>query len=215
MTWPAPRPFFRRQEEAAAKAKKKPLGSITEVVASEKTKHLVLKIVGGAFATIIAPILVTYLIEYLEKRITRRRIRLRQPHRQRRCRLWSWRPIQRHQPLRRSHRGQSPGTRRRSRLGRRRSSSACRATGRVAVSKKLMELNPGFDGTVTGYEAKGPPIIAGGEVREIGFITDNVRDISPVRALLKLNKLQCSGSKCKTGQIIGPFAARRDATDGA
>ena len=55
------------RKKLLSQAKKKPLGSITEVVASEKTKHLVLKIVGGAFATIIAPILVFYLIRHLEK----------------------------------------------------------------------------------------------------------------------------------------------------
>ncbi len=52
----------------ASQAKKKPRGSITEVVASEKTKHLVLKIIGGSFATIIAPILVAFLIRYVEKK---------------------------------------------------------------------------------------------------------------------------------------------------
>ena len=50
-----------------AKTKKKPLGSITEVVASEKTKYFFAKIIGGAFGTIIAPILVFYLIRHLEK----------------------------------------------------------------------------------------------------------------------------------------------------
>ena len=38
-----------------AKATKKPLGAITDVVASEKTKYLFAKIFGGAFGTIIAP----------------------------------------------------------------------------------------------------------------------------------------------------------------
>jgi serine/threonine protein kinase/Leucine-rich repeat (LRR) protein len=56
------------KKKLASKATKKPLDSLTEVVASEKTKHLVLKIVGGTFATIIAPILVTYLIKHLEKK---------------------------------------------------------------------------------------------------------------------------------------------------
>ena len=43
------------------------MGSITEVVASEKTKYLFAKIVGGSFGTIVAPILVFYLIRHLEK----------------------------------------------------------------------------------------------------------------------------------------------------
>jgi serine/threonine protein kinase len=38
------------------------IGSLTQVVASEKSKNFVFKVVGGAFGTIIAPILVFYLI---------------------------------------------------------------------------------------------------------------------------------------------------------
>ncbi len=45
-----------------------------------------------------------------------------------------------------------------------------------AVSKKLMELNPGFDGKVQSH-------IQDGFVRNLQFITKNVADISPVRAL--------------------------------
>ena len=59
------------RKKLASQAKKKPLGSITDVVASEKTKHLVLKIVGGSFGTIVAPILVFYLIRHLEKEDSR------------------------------------------------------------------------------------------------------------------------------------------------
>lgn len=51
----------------ASKGTKKPLGALTEVVSSERTKHLFAKIIGGAFATIIAPILVTFLIKCLER----------------------------------------------------------------------------------------------------------------------------------------------------
>ena len=60
-----------------------------------------------------------------------------------------------------------------------------------AVSKKLMELNPGFDGKVTGADGKGTPKIENGVVTELGFVTDNVTDISPVRALagLKVSEL--------------------------
>ena len=43
-----------------------------------------------------------------------------------------------------------------------------------AVAKKLMELNPGFDGKVT-------PKIEGGVVTSFEFVTDDVTDISPVR----------------------------------
>ena len=55
-----------------------------------------------------------------------------------------------------------------------------------AVSKKLMELNPGFDGKVTGSDGKATPKIENGVVTELGFVTDNVTDISPVRALAGL-----------------------------
>ena len=38
-----------------------------------------------------------------------------------------------------------------------------------AVIKKLMELNPGFDGKVTGIDGKGTPKIENGVVTELGF----------------------------------------------
>lgn len=57
-----------------------------------------------------------------------------------------------------------------------------------AVAKKLQELNPGFDGTVT-------HTVDGGVVASFGFITDNVTDISPVRALPRLRGLGCGGDR--------------------
>ena len=60
-----------------------------------------------------------------------------------------------------------------------------------AVSKKLMELNPGFDGKVAGSRGKALPKIEKGVVTELGFATDNVTDISPVRALVGLKQLDC------------------------
>lgn len=63
-----------------------------------------------------------------------------------------------------------------------------------AVSKKLTELNPGFDGKVAGADGKGTPKIDNNVVTELGFVTDNVTDISPVRALAGLVKLLCHGS---------------------
>jgi Leucine-rich repeat (LRR) protein len=70
-----------------------------------------------------------------------------------------------------------------------------------AVSRKLMELNPGFDGKVTGYDGKGLPKIENGAVREFGLFTDNVMDISPVRALVILKSLNCSGSGTGKGRL--------------
>ena len=56
-----------------------------------------------------------------------------------------------------------------------------------AVGKKLQDLNQGFDGKVT-------PQFEGDVVTELSFLTDNVTDISPVRALTQLRTLDCSGS---------------------
>ena len=63
-----------------------------------------------------------------------------------------------------------------------------------AVSKKLMELNPRFDGTLTKHNGDGPPLIRDGAVVDLGFSTDHVADISPVRALPGLGALGCHGS---------------------
>jgi serine/threonine protein kinase/formylglycine-generating enzyme required for sulfatase activity len=60
-----------------------------------------------------------------------------------------------------------------------------------AVSKKLVELNPGFDGNVTDLEMKGTPKIENGVVTEFGFLTAKVTDISPVRAFAGLKGLRC------------------------
>jgi hypothetical protein len=63
-----------------------------------------------------------------------------------------------------------------------------------AVSKKLIELNPGFDGKVTGADGKGTPKIDQGVVTEIGILNNRVTDISPVRAFVELNVLRCAGT---------------------
>jgi formylglycine-generating enzyme required for sulfatase activity len=66
-----------------------------------------------------------------------------------------------------------------------------------AVSRKLVELNPGFDGKLTGFEGKGGPKIDSGAVTELAFDTNNVTDVSPVRALAGLRSLGCRGSFLK------------------
>jgi serine/threonine-protein kinase len=75
-----------------------------------------------------------------------------------------------------------------------------------AVAKKLQELNPGFDGKVT-------PTIEGGVVTELVFLTDNVTDLSPVRALKQLNLLTCgsSGSDWGHGKLadLSPLRGMR------
>ena len=55
-----------------------------------------------------------------------------------------------------------------------------------AVGARLKELNPNFDGAVA-------PTIENGVVRELAFNTDDVIDLSPVRALGRLRAIKCSG----------------------
>jgi serine/threonine protein kinase/Leucine-rich repeat (LRR) protein len=55
-----------------------------------------------------------------------------------------------------------------------------------AFAARLKELNPNFDGAVV-------PTIENGVVRELAFNTDDVTDLSPVRALTRLRALKCSG----------------------
>ncbi len=62
-----------------------------------------------------------------------------------------------------------------------------------AVRKKLVELNPKFDGKlVTTRSGHGGPKIEAGKVTEFGFYTNEVTDISPVAALQDLTHLFCA-----------------------
>jgi len=70
-----------------------------------------------------------------------------------------------------------------------------------AVSKKLMELNPGFDGKLTDKDGKRAPKIDGGVVTELGVVTDNVADISPVRGFPGLRALICCGTSDGKGEL--------------
>src|SRR5262249_42361681 len=63
-----------------------------------------------------------------------------------------------------------------------------------AVVRRLKELNPAFDGTVT-HE------IDNGVVRKLSFLSDDVADISPVRALKGLVALDCKGSAAGKGKV--------------
>jgi hypothetical protein len=64
-----------------------------------------------------------------------------------------------------------------------------------AVSQKLVELNPGFDGKLTDISGTRTPKIENGVVTQVGFLVDNVTDISPVRAFAELTHLNCSRSR--------------------
>jgi len=70
-----------------------------------------------------------------------------------------------------------------------------------AVSKKLVELNPGFDGKLMGQKEIGTPKIENGMVTELNFSTENATDISPVRALVGLKSLWCGVSSGKKGRL--------------
>jgi Leucine-rich repeat (LRR) protein len=63
-----------------------------------------------------------------------------------------------------------------------------------AVANKLRELNPDFDGKVH-------PKIDNGVVTEFSFSTDDVTDISPVRALTGLRALTCFSSATGKGKL--------------
>ncbi|HEX4146605.1 MAG TPA: protein kinase [Pirellulales bacterium] len=62
------------------------------------------------------------------------------------------------------------------------------------VAEKLHDLNPGFDGKLTGLLGRGAPKVDYGIVTELGFSSDHVADISPVRALHRLEHLWCAGN---------------------
>ena len=60
-----------------------------------------------------------------------------------------------------------------------------------AVRKKLMELNPDFDGKLT-------PGFEDGRVTSVQFLTDHVTDLSPVKAFGGLRSLSCIGSDAQS-----------------
>lgn len=63
-----------------------------------------------------------------------------------------------------------------------------------AVVRRLKDLNPEFDGAVT-------PVIENGVVMRLKFVTDDVTDISPVRALRRLDALDCRGTPDRQGKL--------------
>ena len=77
----------------------------------------------------------------------------------------------------------------------------------VEVSKKMMELNPGFDGRLAGFGGRAKPITVKGKAIELEFSTDKVDDLSPLRALTGLKHLACGGSLDRSGilQDLSPL----------
>ncbi len=70
-----------------------------------------------------------------------------------------------------------------------------------AVRKKLIELNPGFDGKLTDRWAVNTAEVANGIVTKLTLVTDDVTDVSPVRALAGLDYLSCRGSSLNRGKL--------------
>jgi Leucine-rich repeat (LRR) protein len=70
-----------------------------------------------------------------------------------------------------------------------------------AVSKKLMELNPGFDGKLTGANGQGSPKIAKGVVTDVHIHSNDVADLSPFRAFNGLRVLGCGGPATRKGKL--------------
>jgi serine/threonine protein kinase len=65
----------------------------------------------------------------------------------------------------------------------------------AAVTQKLQDLNPGFDGKVEfGIDR--------GVVTRLAFLTDNVKNLAPVRALTGLKGLGCNGSAVGKGRLF-------------
>ena len=73
-----------------------------------------------------------------------------------------------------------------------------------AVAVKLKELNPGFDGSTT-------HAVAEGVVYRLEFSSEDVSDLSPVRALPGLTYLNCSGGPVKRGKLadLSPLAGMK------
>ncbi len=66
----------------------------------------------------------------------------------------------------------------------------------AAVSQKLMDLNPGFDGKISSpWDGSKPPVIQDGDVVELNIVTDKVADLSPIRALRELTQFECGFSQ--------------------
>lgn len=74
-----------------------------------------------------------------------------------------------------------------------------------AVSKKLMELNPGFDGKVGGLYRSPKPHIENGAVTQLWIQTDHVTDISPLRAFADAQLIDLAGGPNSTLSDLSPL----------
>ena len=84
-----------------------------------------------------------------------------------------------------------------------------------AVAKKLQELNPGFDGKLTGVDGSGPPKVENGVVTEIG-LSDRQRGGHFAGASAdRVEIAQMYDQRDRQRQIVRPLAADGDAADDA
>jgi eukaryotic-like serine/threonine-protein kinase len=72
------------------------------------------------------------------------------------------------------------------------------------VERRLRELNPEFRGMVGS-------LIKDGVVWQVGFLTDRITDLSPLRALKGLTSIDCSGSYPRKGRLfdLSPLSGLR------
>ncbi|MGC3966049.1 MAG: hypothetical protein QM775_01360 [Pirellulales bacterium] len=70
-----------------------------------------------------------------------------------------------------------------------------------AVSQKLVELNPGFDGKLTGADTSKPPGIDSQGLGSLGITSNDVNDLSPLRAVTSLRYLSCNGKNFGMGKF--------------
>ena len=71
-----------------------------------------------------------------------------------------------------------------------------------AVARKLIELNPKFDGKMASdHTGTGVPKIENGVVTHLQLFTDHVTDLSPVQALAGLKSFACPGSQPGKGRL--------------
>src|SRR5262249_49118049 len=64
----------------------------------------------------------------------------------------------------------------------------------AAVARRLQEANPGFDGKLT-------PTVVDGTVTGLALPTDDVQNLSPLRALRELRALDASGGHPREGKL--------------
>src|SRR5262249_45309330 len=71
----------------------------------------------------------------------------------------------------------------------------------AAVSAKLRDFNPAFDGNLTHR-------LDGDSIAEVTLVTDNVSDISPLRAFPNLKWLICRVSEAEKGRLADLWPLR-------